>query len=104
MAIQEPSERVKLSFTFASESTKQVLTLATTILAFTVTFHNDIAQNAASSDQPWLWIAWILLAISIVAGVWTYLAMTGTIGTSGATLDVYRAGIRVPGAVQLLAF
>ena len=104
MTNQDPTERTKLGLSFASDSCKQVLGLSTTILSFTVAFRNDVVKQTTGANQRWLWLSWIALGVSIVAGVWTYLAMTGSVAAKTGSMDVYSTAVRIPAAIQMLSF
>ena len=100
----EVTDRKKLALTFASDSIKQVLTLSTAILTFTVTFSKDIAKNATDSDLFWLRASWLLLGLAVITGVLALLALTGLLGQPGGLPNIYTASAQIPAAVQMLAF
>src|SRR5262245_372578 len=61
------------------ETTKQIITLSTSIIAFTVTFAKEFKAEGAQLTVPWsLTISWLLYCASVIFGVWTLLAITGT--------------------------
>ncbi|HEX7134222.1 MAG TPA: hypothetical protein VF228_16715 [Iamia sp.] len=99
-----PNERRKLAVTQAGDAVKQVLTLSTAILTFTIAFSKDVTKDAVASDRPWLYASWLLLAGAVVAGVLTLLAIAGQLGQHTQDLDVYSQPIRTLAAVQMLAF
>jgi len=72
-------ERVKKAFDFASESTKQLITLSTAILTLTITFSNDVFQSVDAWTKELLTYAWIIYLLSILFGILTLLALTGTL-------------------------
>ena len=72
-------EPVQKAFDFASDSTKQLITLSTAILALTITFNKDVLQSVSSSSINTLISAWIVYLVSIFFGVLTLLALTGTL-------------------------
>ena len=96
-------ERNKKSFDFAQETTKQLLTLATGVLALTITFRKDIVKDASEAAQTWLEVAWILFLVSTIAGVLTLGALSGNLDKK-AEPSIYAHGIRRPSLVQLVAF
>lgn len=63
------SDRFTAAFTYASEKTKQLITLATSILAITITFSKDVLGGVIAWAVLPLFVAWILYLVSIVAGV-----------------------------------
>lgn len=100
----DPQEK---AFDFASDTTKQLLTLSTAILALTITFLKDVLGGSAStSDKVLLAISWALFLVSIGAGLVTMMALTAELepktGTPNPSIrgrDVVRASI-----VQALTF
>ena len=100
----DAEERNKLAFSLAGDSVKQVLTLSSAMLAFTVTFSTDVTEGATAADERWLWATWALLAVSILAGVVTLLSLVGVLGSPDSTPDVYADGVRKVAGAQMLAF
>ena len=84
-------ENQKKAFDFAADLTKQLITLATALLAFTVTFAKD---NPDGSYQKWLLVfSWIMLLLSTGCGILTLMALTGNLDPKSATND---QGIKSP--------
>jgi hypothetical protein len=50
----EPGKRVEMSFSFAQETTKQILTLSTAVVAFTVTFSKDFVAGAPYDARAYI--------------------------------------------------
>ena len=75
----------KLSFEglkSAADTTKQIITLATGVIALTVTFLEKIVQPQTSAARavPWtLFGAWILFGLAILFAVITLGAITGSL-------------------------
>jgi hypothetical protein len=67
------------SFTSAKESTVQLLTVASAVLTLTITFFEKISIVPSGTDKLVLSIAWIFLFLSVFFGLWTLLALTGTL-------------------------
>jgi hypothetical protein len=103
---QPLSSKVEKAFDFAQEATKQLITLATGVIALTVTFLTDVAANASSGSARVLQAAWILYFISIVAGVFTLLSLAGNLERPGdnAIPSIYRRNIVVFSLAQVLCF
>jgi Ca2+/H+ antiporter len=72
-------ENVKKAFDFAADATKQLITLSTAIIALTITFSKDIVGAANIGNSFSIFAAWILFILSIVFGILTLLALTGTL-------------------------
>jgi hypothetical protein len=98
------SDRAAKAFDFAQDTSKQQITLATGVLALTLTFVKDIAP--ADTSRTTLQFAWILYVVSVLAGVATLMALTGNVadedGTGGDS--IYSAGIKLFAIVQVLTF
>ena len=106
----------------ALETTKQVITLSTGVITLTITFLEKIVQPDGSTGRifpPTLKIGWICFGLSIVFGMWTLMAITGTMNaldrkTHGLTLSPRHeravetlnegSNIRVPSMLMLLSF
>jgi hypothetical protein len=83
----------------AADTTKQVITLATGVIALTVTFLEKIIQPTASAGRhvPWtMFAAWIFFGLAILFGVLTLGAITGTLDA----LDRKQNGQTVSAAQQ----
>ena len=88
----------------ASDTTKQILTLCTAVLTFTVTFAKEFKGAAQTLPTPGsLRLCWLTLTIAIFFGVWTLMAITGTQQkpTSGNAMG---ANIRIPAALMVISF
>lgn len=111
------SDRDK-SFDFATDTTKQLITLSTAVLALTITFAKDILGGNAprycptdlvgqfpytvgDPDRGLLAATWILYLISIVFGVLTMQALTHRIASGGSVDD---KAVRVVAIIQNLFF
>jgi hypothetical protein len=90
------------AFEFAQETTKQLLTLATGILALTITFLHDLAANAPTWSVYVLALGWLASLVSVVAGVLTLMTLTGNI--VNPAFDVYEPNTRSMAKIQFLAF
>lgn len=99
-----PNERRKLAVTQASDSVKQVITLSTVILTFTISFSTDITKDAVAEDQRWLYATWICLAVAVVFGVLALLAITGQVGTYKDNPDVYAGPTKFTAGGQMVFF
>ena len=102
------NDRVKAAFVSASDLAKQLLTLSTGVLGITVTFSKDLIERLTETGRWRLEIAWILLACSLLAGIWALMALTGALGNrtsvSDSDLKVYRPSIQIPFVLQVALF
>ena len=99
------NDRQKKAFDFASDLTKQLITLSTGIVTVTLLFSKDLL------GPKWLAVAaWAFYLFSTVFGLWALMALTGTLAPANdATLaddtDVVIGGnARLPSALQIFAF
>jgi hypothetical protein len=101
-------DRIQKAFDFASDSTKQLITLSTGVLALTITFNNDIVGGDPGQASLILFGAWFLYLVSIIFGIWTLLALTGNLeptGTHENTAPSIRTGnVTLPSILQISAF
>ena len=92
----------------AYETTKQVITLSTGIIALTVTFAKEFKVSDTDLSVPLsLKISWLLYCAALVFGVWTLMAITGTLDEldrGGEEANRGRTNIRIPAGVMILAF
>jgi hypothetical protein len=95
------------AFDFAQDATKQLLALATGIIAVTITFFSDFAAHAAGYARTLFAWSWVVYLVSVVAGVWTLGALTGTLQPlrpKGDRPSINSANVRIPAGTQLLCF
>ena len=95
------------AFDFAQDVTKQVLTLATGIIALTITFFKDFANNASYAAEFVMGCSWIAYLISVILGIWTLMALTGTLQPlrpANAQLSIQGKNVRLPAFLQLVSF
>ena len=96
-------DRTKKAFDFLQDATKQIITLATAILTFTITFLKDIAKNADDVSRNLLTGSWIFLVVSAIAGLFVLLNMSGVLAKVTKP-DIYKGSIRFLSLAQLGAF
>jgi hypothetical protein len=106
----------------ALETTKQIITLATGVIALTITFLEKIVQvvPGSSRDVPFaIKGAWIAFGFSIVFAIWTLMAITGSMNAldrkaHGLTLNRAQeiavdelcegTNVRIPSFLMVFAF
>jgi hypothetical protein len=99
------SQELTLAFTFAKELAIQLITLATAVIGFTVTFSKDFGV-------PLRWwkglliLAWGLFLFSILFGVATLMALTGSLAPLDPAVPTTEIGfnVRCPAAGQIILF
>lgn len=99
-------DQVKLAFTFASDLSKQLITLSTGILAITIAFTKDIVKRISSLGACALAVAWFFYLLSVICGIWTLMALTGTLAPLEPMSGELALGqnIRDPAAYQIYSF
>jgi|SRR5688572_3384646 len=101
-------DRIDKAFDFCADTCKQLITLATGVIAVTATFSTDFVQNVASPEKHLALYAWLAYLASIFCGVWTMLALTGTLQPmhqrDGAEPSINGWNVRLPALLQILAF
>ncbi len=104
------NDETKLAFEAARDTTKQLITLASAIIAVTITFSKDFVHSVEKSDRIFALCSWGAFLASVFFGVWTLMALTGSLaakppeGTESATASIYGLNILIPSAMQMLSF
>lgn len=107
------TEREKKAVDAASEIAKQLITLSTGVIAVSLTFCKDVFDGHGSRGL--LVASWVLYLVAICFGVWTLMAIAGTLDPGSASLaaaapepDARRPflgrNVRVPAALQVIGF
>lgn len=96
-------DQTKAAFASAADSSKQIITLSTGLLALEITFAKNLFSAVGPHGKWLLGLSWLLLLLSVFCGVWTLLALTGSLSskvdlTSKATMD---ANVRIPAILQV---
>lgn len=102
-------EQVKKAFDFAADLVKQLISLATGIIALTITFSKDFLQSkSAPIARNFAMVAWSAFVVSIFCGIWALMSLTGTLdqksGPKPAPVTIRAPNIIVPSALQILFF
>jgi hypothetical protein len=99
-------DNVQKAFDFAQESTKQLITLAAGIIALSITFSKDFVGQVSPAARSWALLSWGVLLVSIFFGLWTLLALTGSLEPKDGSTRVSTRGtnVTVPSALQILTF
>jgi hypothetical protein len=88
-------DRIKTRTSLASDVVKQFLSLATAVLTLTITFQNQVMQNAQADARNLLRVAWVLYLGSIVSGFVALMELTTQVrdsvdGDAASTKPVQR--------------
>ena len=99
-------EAIEKAFDFAQEATKQLIALATGVIALTITFLTDVIKTAPKGSAGFLHAAWILYLVSIVFGILTLLMLAGNLERPGEHKrpSIYRGNIVSCSVVQIVTF
>jgi|ERR1700726_1157481 len=96
-------EQAKKAFDFASDASKQLITLSTGVIALTVTFNKDFIGQNASGAKGWLVAAWFAYLVSIFFGCWFLLSVAGTFAKTLKPY-LYDTNTVLPAYGQVVAF
>ena len=99
-------DRTKAAFASAADCAKQLITLSTAILTLEVAFAKNILPAIGPVAKALIAASWVAPLLSVLAGIWTLLALTGTLGakkdpSQGAIND---ANIARPAMGQVALF
>ncbi|RYZ25902.1 MAG: hypothetical protein EOO10_17040 [Chitinophagaceae bacterium] len=95
------------SFEFANSLTTQLITLSTVLIGLSVTFTEKFDVQ---SSKVFLVISWTSLFVSILFGILTLMALSGTIGKFKSEEDnndepnIYKKNITRPSILQIVFF
>lgn len=94
------------SFEFASDLTKQLITLSTILIGLSITFF----ESFSGSSHKWLLIvSWVLLFLTIPLGIMSLMALTGNMASITNDEDlksntIYKKNIRFLSGSQIVVF
>jgi len=94
------------SFDFASDLTKQLLSLSTILIGISITFF----EKFNCSNLYWIIIlSWSFLFISIIFGILSLMGLTGSLGRikdlkAFDSTNIYNRNIRVVSGLQIVTF
>ena len=98
-------ERTKTAFEFARDSTQQLITLATAIVALAITFSKDFVGTVNPWAKCFAIASWGAFLFSVFFGLWTLLALTGSLADASAESPTIRKpNVTTPSLLQIGAF
>jgi len=99
-------ERIKKAFDFSADLTKQLITLATGIIALTVTFKKDFFDNPAAASHLLAYCTWYSLLASVGMGILTLSALTGNLDAKDESkkLTIFSTNVVVFSLLQFITF
>ena len=94
------------AFTFAQETSKQIITLATGLIGVTVALLGQLKTVAHGQGLCLLHFAWLCAGASVLFGVGTLMTLTGHLGQTSEPEAgaIYSSNVRLMASVQVLAF
>jgi hypothetical protein len=96
------------AFDFAAESAKQLIGLSTGVIALTISFAHDLLVHVPGGAVSVLMLSWLAYLLSLFSGVWTLLALTGTLEpgkqTAAVKPSIRGTNVTVPSGLQILLF
>jgi outer membrane protein OmpA-like peptidoglycan-associated protein len=101
----QTDDQTKASFNSTTDLTKQLITLGTAVLTLEVAFASAFFKQGIPRLYQ-LQCSWGFLLLSIVAGIWVLMAITGSLASMNnlEPKSVYAANIRTPSFVQVVSF
>lgn len=98
------------AFTFASESSKLLITLSTGVIAFMIAFlDKDSSMKAVTTCEKVILItSWIIFLLSAIVGVWTQLALANVLEPKSKPAifnpTIQEDKIKFPFKIQIILF
>jgi hypothetical protein len=101
-----PEERLKKAFDFSADLTKQLITLATGIIALTITFSHDFLHSPDRAPKGLAYAAWGFFLFSVAAGIMALSALTGNLDARDKKkpLTIYAPNVMLFSISQFLSF
>lgn len=98
--------QLQTAFQFASDLSKQLITVSSGILVLGVTFAKDILKKPTRRILLLLASSWSLYVLSILAGLWSLMSLTGDLAPRSdlAPLKDIPDNARLSAGVQVLFF
>jgi len=100
-------EQKKNAFSFAQDCTKQIITLATGVIALEITFAKDFVSTLAAGSRVYALLSWLSFLLSVIFGIWTLLALTGElerIDGESKTPSIRAGNVTFPAIAQIIFF
>ena len=102
----EMATHLQLAFDFASELSKQLITLSTGILTLTIALTKNLVKDSDEIGRNILRSCWVLYLLSIICGIWHLMALTGSLAplNGGPMPTSIEDNARIPAFIQILTF
>ena len=96
-------KNIEMSFQFAQDTAKHLVTLATVTIAFTVTFSKDFLPSSVPKHHILVITAWLAFLASVMFGQWCLMALTGRL-TAKDKRSIYHPAVKLPAVLQVFSF
>lgn len=97
------SDQRKTAFTFASDQTKQLITLSTAIVTVTISLVDKVFKNPTTGEKWFIGVSWILYVVSIVLGLATLMGLTYSVSEDDEP-SIQGGWVRLPAFSQTVLF
>jgi len=101
------NEQTKFAFECARDTVSQFLTLATGIVALTITFSKDFVSEVPYEIKIYALWSWGFMLCSVFFGLWSLMALTGTLANSDQEISqtsIRSKNITRPAPLQIILF
>ncbi|MDQ3986134.1 MAG: hypothetical protein M3280_06505 [Actinomycetota bacterium] len=96
--------KLEKAFDFAQDTTKQLITLSSAILALTITFVTELVGDVEGWPKYFVGASWILNIVSIVCGLLTLMALTAELEPKDPSTSPPMPSIRSSSVVSTAVF
>jgi len=105
-ATNDMDEATRYAISQVSDLTKQLMTLASGLIGLTITFSKDMVKHASLRALKALKRGWLFMFVSLVAGIWTLMALSGSSSSARDLLQKSLIGYnaRIPSFIQIASF
>jgi len=97
-------ELAKIGIDLAAELSRQIITLSSAIIAFTITFTTPLLSRAHRTQRRMLLSSWMSYFLAIISALWHLSALTGSLleGDTASVIDIRSA--MLPALLQIVSF
>ncbi len=99
-------DQLELAFEFVQSLSKQLITLATGVLTLSIAFLRSLPVDTGTLFR-YLKISWVLYLLSISCGIWTLMALAGSLApvdSDPAPPAAIESNVRIPSGLQIITF
>jgi len=98
------TDQAQAAFNAAKELASQLISLSIGVITASIAFMKDIIASAPRSGIRALRYAWIFYLSSIVCGIWTMMAITGSLSGTAVAITPFSSNIKIPASFQIVLF